>query len=771
MNLTRSLGSHDAPTSIVTRCVHVTVVYLALLLAACGSGTVGSTAATAPPSGGDNIGPAITISAPTSATNYTSISAALGSLAGTASDAVGVTQVSWVNSLGGSGMASGTTNWSISNIPLVSSATPNLITVTARDAAGNIGTDTVSVSYSAAGGSDTTAPVITITVPSTNPSYTSSSATLTLAGTASDAVGVTQVSWANSLGGSGTAIGTTSWSVGSIALVSGATPNLITVTARDAAGNTGTDTISVSYGAGGGSSNTFYISPTGLDSNNGTTVLTPWKTFAYAFSRMVGGDELILLDGTYSVAAGIDTGIINYLGAGSGQPPSGTGVNNVTRVRALNAGNVTIAGGLFIGRSTRKDSYITIQGITFDGNSGGSENGGALYNTSYVTVKDCGFRGGLGVGTNDNNNSIVNSYALIEDVWIWGINTRISLIIYRSDHVVVRRAVVRNDGCLSTALPCGNNSGNAMVGTTIYNSHDVSFQNVIAVDNIPGPGGQPGASDFSIAWHNNSFYPFHRNEWLGTMSINTGLEKGYYYDIDNLPAAFQPMATYRDIVAINTLPGVSASGLSLNMNCGTGCAAHNISVRNATLKTVSFSSDPSIGIYVNPSLGGGVIDLQNLIVFGGGLTGVSSPDRPSYMDVNGFSSAYSQLPCTTTATSVCYTSNPTADGATPSLRYPTRIESGSLLKGGGAGGADIGATVLNRYGTDGTRHGDTGYNTLTSTPLWPWPNEARIKQQMCASETRGFCSAGTRLDGASSVTLTSYIWEQLGNQIPIGIYP
>jgi hypothetical protein len=295
----------------------------------------------------------------------------------------------------------------------------------------------------------------------------------------------------------------------------------------------------------------------------------------------------------------------------------------------------------------------------------------------------------------------------------------------------------------------------------------VSFQNVIAVDNVLGPAGYGGASDFSIAWHNNFFYPFHRNEWLGTMSINTGLGTGYYYDIDNLQAAAQPMATYRDIVAVNTQAGVASNGVSLNMNCGAGCFAHDISVRNATLRTVNAGSDPSTGLYVNPNLAGGVLDLQNIIAFGSGSTGVSSPARPSYVDVNGFSSAYGQLACTTG----CYTSNPTADGATPSLKYPTRIESGGLLKGSGLGGADIGANILNRYGADGTRHGDTGYNTLTSTPLWPWPNEARIKQQMCAGVTRGFCATGTRLDGVNPVTLTSYIWEQFGNPIPGGIYP
>src|SRR5439155_1260909 len=63
----------------------------------------------------------------------------------------------------------------------------------------------------------------------------------TRGGTASDNVGVTGVTWSNSRGGSGTAAGTTSWTAGDIALQLGS--NVLTVTARDAAGNIGTATL------------------------------------------------------------------------------------------------------------------------------------------------------------------------------------------------------------------------------------------------------------------------------------------------------------------------------------------------------------------------------------------------------------------------------------------------------------------------------------------------------------------------------------------------
>ena len=92
---------------------------------------------------------------------------------------------------------------------------------------------------------DTTKPTIAVTSPTSGPAYTTASSSLTLQGTASDNVGVTQVTWTNSRGGSGTATGSTSWTASGVALQSGS--NVLTVTARDAAGNTGTASITATY--------------------------------------------------------------------------------------------------------------------------------------------------------------------------------------------------------------------------------------------------------------------------------------------------------------------------------------------------------------------------------------------------------------------------------------------------------------------------------------------------------------------------------------------
>ena len=113
----------------------------------------------------------------------------------------------------------------------------------------------------------------------------------------------------------------------------------------------------------------------------------------------------------------------------------------------------------------------------------------------------------------------------------------------------------------------------------------------------------------------------------------------------------------------------------------------------------------------------------------------------------------------------------------PGLLYPVRVEPGTPGYGTASDGGNVGATILYRLGTPGTMWGDTGYDTLTSISLWPWSDEATIKTDMASfsmvnpvyggtiSGARGFAATGNGLYGGP-ITLTSYIWEALGNACP-----
>jgi hypothetical protein len=189
----------------------------------------------------DTQAPTVTITSPTSAQTLTTENNQI-TVAGTASDDHDLQQVSWSSSSGHSGTASGTENWSIDAIGLVEGA--NLITVTATDAAGNNAQDTLTVIYTMP---DVSAPLVSITTPTSRETYLSANNMINIAGTASDDRGIERITWSTSAGKSGIANGTNNWSISGIHLVEGA--NAIVVSATDTAGNQATDSITVTYAA------------------------------------------------------------------------------------------------------------------------------------------------------------------------------------------------------------------------------------------------------------------------------------------------------------------------------------------------------------------------------------------------------------------------------------------------------------------------------------------------------------------------------------------
>jgi hypothetical protein len=190
----------------------------------------------------DGTPPVVSLSTPTSDGSYTATSATL-TVTGEASDNVGVTRVVWQNSLGGSGTASGTSSWSVSGIALAEGV--NTLTFTAQDAAGNLGSRSLAVTYNApeTAAADTVAPSVRIVSPTTKTNYFSQETTVDIAGTALDNDQVQRVTWQSSSGESGTAIGTQQWAVTGIPLSGWS--NYITVTATDLAGNSNSASLQV----------------------------------------------------------------------------------------------------------------------------------------------------------------------------------------------------------------------------------------------------------------------------------------------------------------------------------------------------------------------------------------------------------------------------------------------------------------------------------------------------------------------------------------------
>lgn len=442
---------------------------------------------------------------------------------------------------------------------------------------------------------------------------------------------------------------------------------------------------SIDVAAGERAMATYYLSPQGRDGADGRSPDRPMRSFEHVFSRLRSGDELVLLDGTYSAASG--TGTIHWNnGSASAQIPSGT-AQRPTVVRAQNPGAVKILGPLFIGRSNRKDSYIRVQGVTFEG-------GGSLYNSSFVTLKDVGFHGPFDIGTNDHDQG--NTDNLVEDAWIWSSGVRVVAINYRAHRNVWRRVVVRGDGCGTSEC---SGSGNPNVGFTVYDSMDVSVQNVMVIDRVLAGSDSPYA-DFACAQHTaDPRYYFGRNEWLGVLSLNAP-DIGFYCEPDQV---------VDDAPTLRLVGSVFWNGRMGGVNIARAGQRHLIQGLR-----IRSGGD---GFRFAPELARSGAKIGDIEVAGEGRYAVNSAVRIYGGSVRGqWQSATNQAGCRDCSTS------PVA----------------------GLGSKPPGTHLLG-YGMDGTRHGESGYSSLSGKPLWPWPNEARIRSEMCAQTARGFCAEGMTL--------------------------
>ena len=519
------------------------------------------------------------------------------------------------------------------------------------------------IKMTCSGNSGTTSRSVTISV--TSSSAATSSLGSTISTTPATVSGATTT---GTVSGGGSPAGTSSTASSSTTTTSGATSTTTSTTTSTPATSATSGSTSAGipadarWASPSGTGNCFEVSPCSLS------------------VALQAGATVVLKDGTYS---GIGWN-------GSSEPiriPSGT-ASAPTVVRAQNAGGAVI-NGLWIGRSTRKDSNIRIEGVRVEG-------GVQLYNTQRVTLKNVGVHGSLDVGTNDHDQG--NTDNLIEDVWVWASGQRIIAINYRADRNVWRRVVVRGDGCGTSAC---SGSGNPNVGITIYDSADVSFQNVMVIDRVLAGSDSP-YSDFACAQHTAGQYLWGRNEWLGIVSINAP-DQSLYCEPDNvIPGATS--ATIRDALLWN------GGGLNL---------ARQGRFDVSRVWTKARSDD---AFRVAPELAGSGSTVSNVVATGTGRYGLNTSVGASNVNVSGTWSggAYNQTGCV----SNCSTSMPSF--------APT--------------------AYLVRYGTDGARFGEAGYNASQGASPLPWPNEARIKAEMCASTSRGFCSASS---------LSSYLSTQL----------
>jgi len=201
--------------------------------------------------------------------------------------------------------------------------------------------------FSTGGGqiTDTVAPSIRITSPTSSAAYSTTTSTIALSGTSADNIGVSAVSWTSDKGGGGVAAGTASWSISGIALLSGA--NLIRVTAKDAANNASTDTITVTYNA--------TASPGPIITSALSSTGTAGTAFSYQITAANGP--------TSFNAAGLPAGLSVSTGTGriSGTPTTvGTSSVAISAANAVGTGVSTLTLSVYSACDLNRDASTNV---------------------------------------------------------------------------------------------------------------------------------------------------------------------------------------------------------------------------------------------------------------------------------------------------------------------------------------------------------------------------------------------------------------------------
>lgn len=455
---------------------------------------------------------------------------------------------------------------------------------------------------------------------------------------------------------------------------------------------------------------TYYVDNAAANDSGSGAIGSPKKYIPSGISLLAAGDTLIIKDGTYS---GASNNITTF--------PTGTSGSWIT-IKAENDGGVNISATFQV--DSTANSYTRLEGLKFSAPS-------TKYSARhYVKYFRCSFQGGqtCSSGCDGAFVAAAGSYQLFEDCWFYGVGGRYTVCVYEESNVIFRRCVIRRDGGYTF------DGSNPEANIANYGSSNVEYQNVISIDNTltySQASGQPNyQSGFYATGHVQN--PASNNVFIrGCIELN-GQSSSFYVDTDDGSTG---MSIIDSVFYAND--GIIADG-----NTGTALTVNRLT-----------AGSQASGI----SIWSGSANVSNSVIWNHTNDGDGSKTVT-------YTNTYN--PSSYTGTGVTHI-NPLTNG----LLYLPRIEAASTLASGGSSGGQRGADITKKIGVSGTLYGESGYNTVTTDNLWPWPNESRIKSDFASVATvgaRGFAT-GTSIDG-SSQTLTKYIWEYLGNQIPADIY-
>lgn len=485
---------------------------------------------------------------------------------------------------------------------------------------------------------------------------------------------------------------------------------------------------------------TYYVATTGSDGGTGSDN-SPWATIGYGTSHMSSGDTLVVKAGTYQ-------DLPNFINSRAHSIPSGTALQYTT-IRAENPFSVRIKNtgplNYWDNMVLLSGDYIQVDGFIFDMTNSADPEYNATVDGNYNKITRSIFRRTGKTSEYGGWVYVGGSYNLIEDCAgvgsaRYGFSTGGPTA--TSAYNIFRRCVGRIDYTDSnqpkaTFNAYGNNSGNQV--------HDILFQNCIAIDGKRGPSTNEDT-------YGGFYFPKNATNIFVRGSIALNVEAGHAgYFVKELQG--------QNIVVDNSIAwgGYGGSWIA-------GLRANGSTPGPLTFNHMTVGGYPTA--YYNYDSASTRTLTNSLFYANATLT--SADYGWTTVTNNAFSPASQKIGSNAVTNNVA-------------LLYLVRAEPATGLASAATDGADIGANITKRHGQSGTLWGQTGYDQPTQMALWPWPRESQIKAVFSETNNppsgmtpstnntrRGFCADTDQFGKA--MTLTRYIWQYLGNQIPSDIY-
>lgn len=453
------------------------------------------------------------------------------------------------------------------------------------------------------------------------------------------------------------------------------------------------------------------------DAGNGSAD-TPKKyiTSGIALMSPAGGDTLMIANGFYAHPQDAIHRVVN------GRP----GAYNL--IKAAEDGQVTIAQPIILRpfrlRPGQLSEDVAWQYVQFEGLKwiylGDPSGTNAVISGHHLKFLRSAFRGagncgnistvGIGVGDTEALNWRPTHHILLEDSWVYGRGGRYNLSVFHADKIILRRVISRHDGGWTVGNGC---KFDPEANVAVYNSSDVELQNLVVLDSE--------LEYASPATYESAIYVVFNQ---GSGVVNQTTQQKFAHPNER--------ARIRGSVVLNTL----STAIKME-TVGSG-------VKDALITDSLLWNSARAGLQIQTG--------TNTVAITRSLIGNNRKgQRRTVFGINqerdGNGSRILAEDNTIVNIRELALEDDAPDGLSITERNNLCIDS---RKNNCAPGKGILPDLRYQIGRSGSLFGDEGYTEPTPIPLWPWPNQARIKRDL--SETpgvglRGWTRSGKSLGG------------------------